>query len=47
MFGVGRSQPVFDGLLDRSLHGIEIDLAVALNVNIFIQGKLRYLGVAC
>ena len=35
-FGVDRCEPIFEGLFDRLLHGVQIYLAVALNVNIFI-----------
>ena len=33
---VNRIEHVFEGLLDRPLHGVQIDLTVALNVKIFI-----------
>ena len=35
-FGVDGCEPVFEGLFYRPLHGVQIYLTVALNVNIFI-----------
>ena len=43
-FGIDGREPVFEGLFDTPLHGIQIDLAVALNIDVFIKGKLKCLG---
>ena len=42
-FGVYRLKAILQCLFNRSLHGIQVDLTVALNIDVSIEGELECL----
>ena len=42
-FGVNRFKAILHCLFNQLLHGVQVDLTVALNINVGIKGKLECL----